>query len=354
MSDDSWDDEDPFADPRPRRPPAPPSRVGRSSSHGRNDDPFGEDAPTWMSNEGEAPGWAFETDDAARDGRPATPNRRRWLVGAVCALVVLAVASFMLGRVRHVDEPRAEEDSTASESPRPSAPTLTAAPTAAPTTPTTAPTSTTSPGPTTSPVPSTDSLGVSVAAALVELDVKGRAPQTEYDRDAFGKEWADIDRNGCDTRNDILRRDLFAVEIRAGTYGCLVEGGTLNDPYSGRQLPFERGWDTSILVQIDHVVSLSNAWQSGAQFWRPRLRERFANDPLNLLAVDGPLNAQKSDGDAATWLPPDRSYWCKFVSRQVAVKAKYGLSVTPPERGAIVRVLARCPEEPLVSEGNGS
>ena len=100
-------------------------------------------------------------------------------------------------------------------------------------------------------------------------------------------------------------------------------------------------------MQIDHVVALSDAWQKGAQQWTPARRLAFANDPLNLLAVDGALNAQKCDGDAATWLPPAKGFRCAYVARQVAVKAKYGAWVTQAEHDAIARVLAACPAEPL-------
>ena len=187
----------------------------------------------------------------------------------------------------------------------------------------------------------------SALALLGTLDVKGRAPRTGYDRDLFGQRWADIDRNGCDTRNDMLRRDLTAVELKPGTNGCLVLTGSLADPFSGNTIDFTRGQDTSADVQIDHVVALSDAWQKGAQAWTSERRLAFGNDPLNLLAVDGGLNAQKGNGDAATWLPPNRPFRCAYVARQVAVKAKYGAWVTAAERDAIVRVLTTCPDEPV-------
>jgi hypothetical protein len=183
-------------------------------------------------------------------------------------------------------------------------------------------------------------------ALLDDLVVKGRAPRTGYDRDLFGSGWGDTDRNGCDTRNDILARDLTDIAIQAGTNGCVVVTGTLADPFSGEPISFARGDDTSTLVQIDHVVALSDAWQKGAQQWEPRKRLAFGNDPLNLLAVDGPLNAQKGDGDTATWLPPNRPYRCAYVARQVAVKAKYEVWVGAAERDAMARVLATCPDEP--------
>jgi hypothetical protein len=198
--------------------------------------------------------------------------------------------------------------------------------------------------PTTAGTPATSTPAAGTAAALLDtLPVKGRAPRTGYDRDRFGQAWADTDHNGCDTRNDVLRRDLRATVIRAGTHGCVVLSGTLADPYTGTAIAFVRGAATSSRVQIDHVVALSDAWQKGAQQWSPLTRTRFANDPLNLLAVDGPTNQRKSDGDAATWLPPRTSYRCAYVARQTAVKARYGVWVTAAEKDAVRRVLATCP-----------
>jgi Protein of unknown function (DUF1524) len=178
---------------------------------------------------------------------------------------------------------------------------------------------------------------------LATLAVKGRGPKTGYSREQFGSAWADVDRNGCDTRDDVLNRDLGAREWRPGTHDCVVIAGVLHDPYTGRRLVFAKA--DAAALQIDHVVALSDAWQKGAAQWDATQRREFANDPLNLLAVDGPTNESKGDGDAATWLPPQRSYRCRFVARQVAVKAKWHLSVTPAERDAIARVLSRCPEQ---------
>lgn len=195
-------------------------------------------------------------------------------------------------------------------------------------------------------VPQDGAAGTALAA-LAGLEVKGRAPRTGYDRDLFGAGWVDTDRNGCDTRNDVLARDLTGETFEPGTRDCVVLTGSLADPYSGRTLAFQRGQGTSEAVQIDHVVSLSDAWQKGAQQWDAGTRERFANDPLNLLAVDGPLNMQKGDGDAATWLPPARGYRCAYVARQVAVKLGYGAWVTQAEKDAMATVLGDCPDEPL-------
>ncbi|TKR23877.1 HNH endonuclease [Cellulomonas hominis] len=176
---------------------------------------------------------------------------------------------------------------------------------------------------------------------LAGLEVKGRAPKTGYEREQFGPAWADVDRNGCDTRNDVLARDLTDVTFEAGTHDCVVLTGTLQDPYTDQVIAFERG-PRSAEVQIDHVVALSDAWQKGAQQWDAETRRQFANDPANLLAVDGPANGAKGDGDAATWLPASTGYRCAYVVRQVRVKAAYGLWVTRAERDAIARQLDGC------------
>jgi hypothetical protein len=189
--------------------------------------------------------------------------------------------------------------------------------------------------------------GGSALAALSTLVVKGRAPKTGYDRALFGQAWADVDHNGCDTRNDVLRRDLTPHVVKSGAKGCMVLSGTLHDPYTGKTIAFVRGASTSSTVQIDHVVPLSDAWQKGAQQWPTSRRTAFANDLLNLLAVDGPTNQAKSDGDAATWLPPSKDYRCRYAARQIAVKAKYGVWVTGAERDALRRILATCPSQTL-------
>jgi hypothetical protein len=188
----------------------------------------------------------------------------------------------------------------------------------------------------------------SALAALATIPVKGRAPMTGYDRGDFGPAWsddtdADGGHNGCDTRNDVLRRDLRDVVLKPGTGGCVVLRGTLADPYTGRTIDFVRGERTSLAVQIDHVVALADAWQTGAQQLAPVERQRLANDPLELLAVDGPTNQRKGAGDAATWLPPSKPYRCTYVSRQIAVKRAYHLWVTKAEGDAMRRVLASCP-----------
>lgn len=181
--------------------------------------------------------------------------------------------------------------------------------------------------------------------ALASLPIKGRAPKTDYAREQFGAGWATVD--DCDMRNFILARDLKDITFVTPT--CKVATGILDDPYSGKTIQFIRGADTSDDIQIDHVVALSDAWQKGAQQLTEEERATFANDPLELLAVDGNLNQQKSDADAATWLPPDNAYRCSYVARQIAIKKKYSLWVTRSEYDAMAGVLATCPDQTLPS-----
>jgi len=190
---------------------------------------------------------------------------------------------------------------------------------------------------------------ITAVSVLASLPVKGRAAKTGYSREQFGQTWADVDRNGCDTRNDMLKRDLTDVAFKAKTRDCVVLSGILLDRYSGETINFVRGAVSSMEVQIDHVVALSNAWQTGAFKFSVVQRTALANDPMNLFAVKGWLNSQKGDGDAATWLPPMKSFRCTYVAHQIAVKAKYSLWVTAPEKEAMVRILSACPKQLLPS-----
>lgn len=186
------------------------------------------------------------------------------------------------------------------------------------------------------------------AEALGQLAVKGKAPRTGYSRELFGGGWGSV--NGCDTRNYILQRDLRDTVLEEDA--CTVLRGVLReDPYTGTVINFVRGATTSQAIQIDHIVAVSDAWQKGAQALTTEKRINLYNDPLNLLAVDGPTNNKKSDSDAASWLPPNKAYRCRYVARQIAVKLKYTLWVTDAERGAMQRVLGTCPDQvlPIVS-----
>ncbi|WP_247828314.1 GmrSD restriction endonuclease domain-containing protein [Arthrobacter antioxidans] len=295
-------------------------------------------------------------------------NRPSWArlggrkAGAITAgaAVVAMLAGCAIAPASDTAPTAVAEQATASAepttTPSTSAPTASATPSAKPT-PSPTPSPTSSPAPSdvapldsetvvdadgTPRAPSDQPAFNTTALAVLEtLPIKGRAPKTGYDREEFGQAWADVDRNGCDTRNDMLNRDLTEIAY-ANSVPCKVQSGVLDDPYTGTVIPFLRGQATSSDVQIDHVVALSDAWQKGAQQLSFDQRVAFANDPLNLQSTDGPTNQQKSDGDAATWLPPNKGYRCEYVARQVSVKATYTLWVTQAEHDVMATILSDC------------
>ncbi len=185
------------------------------------------------------------------------------------------------------------------------------------------------------------------AAALLELPMAPKTSLDGYERDCgegdacvFGPAWADVDRNGCDQRNDVLHRDLTEVEVREGTRGCVVVAGLLDDPYTGATVTFAKA--DAAEVPIDHVVPLAAAWVQGAARWPAEQRVAFANDPVNLLATTREQNSAKGDGTADEWVPPDPAYACSYASVVITVKDRYGLSVTPAEADALEALLATC------------
>ena len=184
---------------------------------------------------------------------------------------------------------------------------------------------------------------VTASSALNALTVKAWSSHTGYARSKFSDGWGKI--GTCDVRNYILKRDMTSIVWRAGET-CIVQTGTLKDPYTGTTIYFVRGVGTSLAVQIDHVVALSNAWVTGASALPAATRYKIYNDPMNLLAVDGPTNESKSDSDAADWLPRV-AYRCNYVARQIAVKRKYKLWITASEKAAMRSVLNTCPGKAL-------
>ena len=255
--------------------------------------------------------------------------------GAISPTVVTTDATGTVSDVRAAPSPAEPTSADAAQTPTPTSSQVTVP--VAPVAPVTGTTT-----PPTAPAAKPPTAGTALAA-VATLTVKGRAPKTGYTRDQFGQAWYDTDHNGCDTRNDILRRDLTSRQMKNA---CKVLAGTLApDLYTGTTIRFVYGGASE--VDIDHVVALSDAWQKGAVSWLAGKRLALANDPLNLLAVDASANRAKGDGDAATWLPANKSFRCTYVARQVAVKGKYGVWVTAAERDAMTRVLAACPTMPL-------
>lgn len=166
---------------------------------------------------------------------------------------------------------------------------------------------------------------------LSQLKVKGRAPKTGYSRNLYVSSG-----EFSKTRETILKRDL--TDQKFNSKGKMASG-TLDDPYSGESIYFKRGRGSD--VDIDHVVALRDSWQKGAQKLSEEDRHALATDPDNLIAVDSGLNRQKGDKDAASWLPPNKAYRCTYVKKQVVVKTKYTLWVTPAEKDSMTRVLQK-------------
>jgi hypothetical protein len=183
--------------------------------------------------------------------------------------------------------------------------------------------------------------------ALAGLRVAEKTALDGYERGCgegegcvFGPAWSDVDRNGCDQRNDVLHRDLTEVQVRDGTQECVVIAGVLDDPYTGEVVPFEKA--DAALVPIDHVVPLAAAWVQGAAEWAPDQREAFANDLANLIATTRAENSSKGDSTAEEWVPADPAYGCSYATVVVTVKDRYALAVTPAEADALAGLLATC------------
>lgn len=184
-------------------------------------------------------------------------------------------------------------------------------------------------------------------SALEDLAVQEMTHTDDYKRDLFGNAWEDTDNNSCDTRNDILARDLTEITVNAD---CKVQTGVFNDPYTGTVINFDRSTGNGGGVDIDHIIPLSLAWKTGAADWDEATRVAFANDPLNLAASDAGENRKKGDKDASRYLPPNAGFHCEYVARQVTVRTKYATFVTQAEKDAMREVLNTCPDQ-LLSDG---
>ena len=179
--------------------------------------------------------------------------------------------------------------------------------------------------------------GCTTLPASAAMPTKGIPP---YEREEFGSGWGDLDGDRCDTRQEILVRDLVDEVLDAD--GCKVLTGTLHDAYTGHTIEFRRGVRTSDDVQIDHIVPLAYAWHAGAYSWTDDQREAFANDPDELLAVDGPTNNAKGADGPAAWLPPSAAAWCGYASRWTALLNRYQLEAEPADAAKLDEISAGC------------
>ncbi|MDN3495191.1 HNH endonuclease family protein [Planococcus sp. APC 4015] len=251
----------------------------------------------------------------------------RWLTAIIAALLVGGVIGYLLGSASTISADRPTTPDAAS----------TAEPIVS-TTPDSEPTA----GESTPSAAASSPQASRALDALMGLPVVAGQASTQYDRDFFGSAWTDVDRNGCDTRNDILGRDLLEPTFKADTNGCKVLSGVLVDPYDGRSVDFVSGSDTSVLVQIDHVVALGWAWHHGGEYWSDDVRVRFANDPVNLVAASEQMNQEKSAFGPSEWLPPVAELRCPFIEQWVEVLVAYGLSINESDRNVASAVLAQC------------
>lgn len=275
------------------------------------------------------------TGAGGQGAAPARVPRHRWWVlgttGLVAITSVVVVAAVVSGAVGQ--GPLADSDPTTAPVPSPT-PALSSEPV------------TTGAPPAPSPTPAVSTQAETETDATAALRLLDEIPTVEgfvdgYDRESFG--WrTDVDRNGCDTRNDILGRDLLDPVFKPGTGDCKVLSGTLIDPYDGRRVEFESGWDTSVLVQIDHVVALGWAWHRGAFAWDVDTRVAFANDPRNLVASSGETNQEKSAYGPSEWLPAVPELRCEYVVKWVGVLTEYGLGIDSADRRAAEAVLQGC------------
>ena len=189
--------------------------------------------------------------------------------------------------------------------------------------------------------------GTDVLAGIAVIDHRVR--DHNYLRAAFGDAWTDENsapggHNGCDTRNDILGRDLQdKTEVFTKRCPNAVKTGVLHDPYTNETIAFTRGNQVGAVVQIDHIVPLALAWDLGASNWSEDQRVRFANDPANLLAVSGKANQDKGDKQPADWMPPNHAFWCQYAMQYIAVLRGYQLPVDAPSVPVLREAAATCP-----------
>jgi len=178
-----------------------------------------------------------------------------------------------------------------------------------------------------------------LVAMIDALPVSSSTPPAKYVRADFGAAWADTDRNGCDTRNDVLARDLLDAQTKPDTRGCVVTSGVLHDPYTGTTLTWTKAGGG---IDIDHVVPLEQAWAAGAWTWTTERREQFANDLPELQATVSSTNRAKGDSPIQTWTPPDPTYLCTYTTRWVQTKTTWQLTVTQDEKTRLLHLATNC------------
>ena len=174
---------------------------------------------------------------------------------------------------------------------------------------------------------------VSSSSLLTELVVTNEAFSSTYKRSSF-RHWIDADSNGCDTRRDVLAAEsIKSVNCRT------LSGGAWVSAFDGMRTTNASGFD------VDHMVPLKEAWESGAHSWNAATRASFANDLAyehSLIAVSARSNRSKSDRDPNNWMPPATAFHCQYVGRWIAVKYRWSLTVDPTEKSFLESKVASC------------
>ncbi|MFF5303481.1 HNH endonuclease family protein [Streptomyces sp. NPDC013161] len=185
-----------------------------------------------------------------------------------------------------------------------------------------------------------DSVTLPVRDALATLPVQGES-RAGYERTKF-KHWTDADRDGCNTRMEVLKAEAVTVPVQGSN--CILTGGSWYSPYDDRHL------DSASKLDVDHLVPLAEAWDSGASQWTAKERELYANDlddARDLIAVSAASNRSKADKDPSEWLPPYAGHQCQYDTNWAADKTRWGLSIDATERDALTQQLTDCPAQPI-------
>ncbi len=198
---------------------------------------------------------------------------------------------------------------------------------------------------TTATTTSTSMPSATIDQPLTALLIAPEGRRDGYDRGLF-QHWIDADGTGCDARQDVLAAQVIGLpQVDLFDRCVIVEG----DWYSAYDAVVHSGSPSDL--DVDHVVALAEAWDSGASAWSPDMRRQFANDPTNLLAVTASANRSKSDRDVAEWTPPARSSWCLTAMITIEVKVRYSLTVDRAEHDALVALLDTCGEAGQIGLG---
>jgi hypothetical protein len=185
------------------------------------------------------------------------------------------------------------------------------------------------------------SASISAEDMLGRLAIAPESNSSTYKRTLF-KHWVDQDKDSCDTREEVLLQESISPAKRSA--GCKITSGKWLSQYEKKTFTKPTGLD------IDHMVPLKEAWESGAHSWTATQRQAFANDlgfKGSLIAVSASTNRSKGDKDPSKWLPANKSFVCTYVVTWIQVKYRWSLTIDADEHSAIVNTLGSCPVSKL-------